>query len=379
MDASEGWWLMSFDWSPLQSSALDKVASWHKSGNEQVMRVFGYAGTGKTTLANHFASEIDGETSYAAYTGKAAMVMRQNDCKDASTIHSLIYKAKRDPQTGKMKFIKNSKGPASKASLIVIDECSMVDEKIAKDLLKFKKPILVLGDPAQLPPVRGGGFFTSVEPEVMLTEIHRQAENNPIIKLATMVREGMRPELGTYGSSKVISSNDVNSKMITDADQVLVGTNKKRHSYNTRMRELYGRTGMAPERGDTLVCLRNNKRTGLFNGGLFEVTSVPDRDAVDRADKIIRVQVQSKDYEDHPLSVDVREEFFFGGAERLHWTEKRETDEFNYGYALTVHKSQGSQWDNVVLFDESSVFRDDWQRWLYTGITRAAKSITVVI
>ena len=58
----------------------------------------------------------------------------------------------------------------------------MVDEDLGRDLLSFGKPVLVLGDPAQLPPVKGGGFFTEAEPDVMLTEVHRQAADNPIIR-----------------------------------------------------------------------------------------------------------------------------------------------------------------------------------------------------
>ena len=68
----------------------------------------------------------------------------------------------------------------------------MVDEELGRDLLSFGKPVLVLGDPAQLPPVKGGGFFTEAEPDIMLTEVHRQAADNPIIRMSMVVREGGR-------------------------------------------------------------------------------------------------------------------------------------------------------------------------------------------
>src|SRR5919107_1831700 len=95
--------------------------------------------------------------------------------------------------------------PASKAALIVIDECSMVDAELGRDLMSFGVPVLVLGDPAQLPPVQGGGFFTEAEPDAMLTEVHRQARDNPIIRLSMAVREGERLALGQYGESRVIA------------------------------------------------------------------------------------------------------------------------------------------------------------------------------
>lgn len=368
-------------WSPIQEQALAAVSDWHKSGEQQVFRCFGYAGTGKTTLARHFASQIDGATSYAAFTGKAAMVMRKSGCDGAGTIHSKIYKAKRNKQTGKIEFkLDKSKGNSMQsASLIVIDECSMVDADLGADLLSYGKPILVLGDPAQLPPVKSGGFFTNQEPDVMLTEIHRQAEGDPIIQLATQVREGGTLISGQYGNSRVINKRDITSKDILAADQVLVGKNDTRFKYNKRIRELLGRTDWMPVKGDRLVCLKNSRETGIFNGGMFEVNAVPPQTDYDRADRVIRLDLTSTDFEDHPdIQTCARQEFFCGGSEKLHWTEMEGSDQFNFGYALTVHKSQGSQWPSVVLFDESRIFRDDGWRWLYTGITRASEQITIV-
>lgn len=367
------------EWSPQQRAALDGVAAWHESGSDQICRVFGYAGTGKTTLARHFASQIDGETVYAAFTGKAAMVMRKNGCTDANTIHSSIYATRQDENTGAVKFVLDRNSAVSDAALVVVDECSMVDEDLGRDLMSFGKPILVLGDPAQLPPVKGGGFFTDHEPDHMLTEIHRQAESNPIVRLASDVREGRDLEYGEYGSSRILRRDEISAELITGADQVLVGKNLTRHLYNKRMRELEGRINCMPEPGDRLVCLRNNRSNGLFNGGLFTVAEVRDRPTGAIADNTIKLDVLSEDFEGQAaITVDVREEFFSGGHENIDWRELRGTDQFNYGYALTVHKAQGSQWNNVVLFDESNAFRSEWRRWLYTGITRAAETITIV-
>ena len=139
------------------------------------------------------AEDVDGTVVYGAFTGKAASVMRQKGCYDAATIHSLIYRTK-EAEEGGPTFTLNRSGPAAKADLIIIDECSMVDSDLGNDLLSFERPVLVLGDPAQLPPVRGGGFFTEAEPDVMLTEVHRQAKDDPIVRMAMTIREGGRLE-----------------------------------------------------------------------------------------------------------------------------------------------------------------------------------------
>ncbi len=151
------------EWSPQQEAALRRVAAWLKEGTPQLFRLFGYAGTGKTTLARHVAEAVEGEVAFGAFTGKAASVLRQKGCPDASTIHSMIYRTRESDEGGPL-FAINRSGPASQADLIVIDECSMVDAELGRDLLSFGKPVLVLGDPAQLPPVKGGGFFTDAEP-----------------------------------------------------------------------------------------------------------------------------------------------------------------------------------------------------------------------
>src|SRR5215207_5525113 len=185
-------------WSPQQDEALVAVAAWLKRGEPQLFRLFGYAGTGKTTLAKHIAEGVEGEVAFGAFTGKAASVLRAKGCSEASTIHSMIYRT-RESEEGGPHFVINRAGPASQADLIIIDECSMVDEELGRDLLSFKKPVLVLGDPAQLPPVKGGGFFTEAEPDVMLTEVHRQAADDPIVRMAMTIREGGRLSIGEYG------------------------------------------------------------------------------------------------------------------------------------------------------------------------------------
>ena len=361
---------------PHQDAALKTASAWLKTarGRASIFRLFGYAGTGKTTLAKHLAESIEGKVLFAAFTGKAASVMRSKGCHGATTIHSLIYKA-RDSGRETPTFELWGEAPASKAKLIIIDECSMVDAELARDLMSFGVPLLVLGDPAQLPPIQGGGFFTDAEPDAMLTEVHRQAQNDPIVRLSMDIRAGLRPQVGQYGETQVVARANLDPQRVLDADQVLVGRNVTRKAYNGRMRERRGFEGPLPLVGDKLVCLRNNRRKGLLNGGLWTIKEKPKP----RRD-ILHMQVKSDDFiSDRLLKVKVRTECFTGAIEEIAWDQRKAFDEFDFGYVLTVHKSQGSQWDDVVLFDESFAFQESRDRWLYTGVTRAAKKLTVVV
>jgi exodeoxyribonuclease-5 len=196
-----------------------------------------------------------------------------------------------------------------------------------------------------------------------------------------LVREGLRLEPGRYGDSEVVLREDSDPDRVQEADQILVGRNNTRRAYNTRLRERLGREEGLPVATDKLVCLRNNRKKGLFNGGLWTVKEraagksksiitmriVPDADLTGAALGVKAVKVS------------VRRECFLGGIEDFEWQDRKKYDEFDYGYVLTVHKAQGSQWDDVVLFDESFAFPDSRARWLYTGITRAAKKLTIVV
>lgn len=406
-------------WAPQQDDALKAVADWLKDPDDQVFRLFGYAGTGKTTLAKHLAEDVKGTVLFGAYTGKAAHVLRTKGCEGASTIHSMIYHAK-DKARAKLKelemsyaelyaelsveaapgedvtehrrlhditdlirqerdelsrpvFALNRDSPVRDAALVVIDECSMVDGPMGSDLVGFGTKILVLGDPAQLPPVMGGGYFTEKhEADFMLTDIHRQAQDNPIIAMATAVRNGETLSLGSYGDSRVAEGQDIGPDDAMQAGQILVGRNKTRHASNRRMRKLLGFDDPLPQDGDRLVCLRNNHELGLLNGAIWNVT-----ERGHAGSDQVYLSLKSEEG-DRSLDVDAHTHYFLGEEGKLAWWDKKEAEEFDYGYALTVHKAQGSQWGNVLLFDEAWCFRKDRNRWLYTGITRAAEKLTVV-
>ncbi|MEM7429908.1 MAG: ATP-dependent RecD-like DNA helicase [Pseudomonadota bacterium] len=372
------------EFSTQQDEALRAVSDWLKAPRPQVFRLFGYAGTGKTTLARQIAEDIDGDVLFAAFTGKAAQVLRSRGAANARTLHSLIYRPRgeetiEDSETGETTvsptFSLNRSSPVSKARLVIVDECSMVDEALGLDLLSFGKPVLVLGDPGQLPPISGGGYFTDAEPDFLLTEVHRQARDNPIIDLAMRVRNGEALDYGRYGDSRVIGKSDIDSDTVMDADQVLVGRNRTRRLYNSRIRTLLDYEDALPVVGDRLVCLRNDAKKGLLNGSQWRVTSRGGRPG-------LGLNVLAKALDEGPSGPSVRlrllKRAFEEPNEDIPWAIKRRYDDFDYGYALTVHKSQGSQWDKIVLFDESFAFQDSRSRWLYTAVTRAVEQITIV-
>lgn len=407
-------------WSPQQDAALKAIGSWLSDpAGSQVFRLDGYAGTGKTTLAVHAAAGVDGRVLFAAPTGKAAHVMRRKGCTGASTVHQLIYNTKdqsrarlrdleadltrligalnqdeqedidnhpdvvalrdliRDERKNlaRPSFTLNPESVLAGASLLVLDESSMIDGRVGEDILSFKTKVLAIGDPAQLPPVRGEGFFFNFEDrkaDATLTEIHRQALDNPIIRMATDVRNHVALERGTYGESRVISKDDMEIEQVMAVDQIIVGRNRTRHRYNARIREILGMDSDLPVPGDRLVCLRNNHDLGLFNGSTWDVR---DSGPADRDDQIV-LEVESTDEPDYRVECTAHAAIFLG--EEIDWFSRRDAQEFCYGYAMTGHKSQGSQWDDVLLIDESACFRKDKWKWLYTGITRAAERITIV-
>jgi ATP-dependent exoDNAse (exonuclease V) alpha subunit len=413
----------TMQWGVQQDKALSKVAAWLKNpGGQQVFRLFGYAGTGKTTLAKHFA-EGAGRVAFGAYTGKAALVLRQKGCLNAATLHSMIYlpspKSEADiaemreelfklklnlsgegledddivshrkvtflqeqitdenARLSQPRFTLNRNSDVKSCDLIIVDEVTMVGTRVAEDLCSFGVPILVLGDPGQLPPVGDGGYFTKQRPDILLTEIHRQAKGSPILKLATDVRMGKPLQLGKYGESEVISKAELKerSQDVVKADMVLCGRNRTRMQSNQRLRELSGITNTYPVVGETLVCLRNNAQEGLLNGGLWTV-----QDVKSHSDDLRRHMTMSSN--DEPITVDVEAlSMIFRGEDTsaVDYFTIASAAHFDFGRCLTTHKFQGSQAEHGVIIDESSCFRGFEKNHLYTSITRFSDRVLIAI
>lgn len=373
------------EWGAQQDNALSAVSNWMKNpGDKQVFRLFGYAGTGKTTLARHFAEGIS-RVAFGAYTGKAALVLRQKGCMNAATLHSMIYlpspKSEADiaemreqlftlklslqapeglmltdeemANNQRVKFLQeqiedenarlqqprftlNRNSDVKSCDLIIVDEVTMVDQRMGEDLLSFGVPILVLGDPGQLPPVGGSGYFTKQKPDILLTEIHRQAKDDPILRLATQVRNKQPLTLGKYGKSEVITMAELKERteQVQQMDMILCGRNKTRRTTNQRLRELAGIQEMYPVPGEQLVCLKNNAQEGLLNGGLWTVSEVQNY-----SDDLRRYMKVTSNDEPATADVGALSMIFRGEDTNLvdyftiasaHW--------FDFGSCLTVHK-----------------------------------------
>ena len=189
------------------------------------------------------------------------------------------------------------------------------------------------------------------------------------------VREGRDITHGDYGLAQVIPRAAVDQERVLEAEQVLVGINRTRRAYNKRLRQLNGFDDTLPMARDKLVCLRNNTKKGLLNGSLWGVTHLG-------RDQGVALSMVIKSEDEGPMGPSVKikvlKQAFLDGTDAIPWQQRRRYDDFDFGYALTVHKAQGSQWDDVVLFDESFAFKEHRERWLYTGITRAAERLTIV-
>jgi len=254
---------------------------------------------------------------------------------------------------------------------VLVHNCSMVDDKMANDLLSYGTKILVLGDPAQLPPIDGTGYFIKDDPDVMLTEIHRQAENNPIIAMATAIRKNIKIEYGNYGSSSVIKEIEIEDML--KADQVIVGKNDTRELLTKIYRSAKSFTSPYPQLGEKLICLKNDRNLGIFNGQMFTVIADPEHLKKDFLAIMVTAENSNKTYR-----VNVHKSFFDPSVQKPFWKNLQGSQEFYWGWIVSCHKSQGSQWDNVYVVDESHVFRENKNKWLYTAITRAANSVTIV-
>jgi exodeoxyribonuclease-5 len=271
--------------------------------------------------------------------------------------------------------------------LIVLDEGSMVDKWMAEDLLSFGVPVLVMGDPGQLPPVAGSAGFDLQNADVMLTEIHRQAADNPVIHIATLIRRGERPDFGDYGNG-VHVINRRQDKYTLDLDreaQVICGTNKTRWKLTANIRNAAGYTGLTPQAGEPLIMCKNSKQHPMLVNGTPCFSAIDHEELEDGAARL-QIDLFDEDgkrykmfayqglFEEHQAKVKG-----YASATKQKAFRSRITDNHvDFGWAITCHKSQGSQWDDVIVHDESASFRDEADKWLYTAVTRTAGGLILI-
>ncbi len=347
-------------------------------GVSEPLTVGGFAGTGKSTLLSICLPNLknsdgsDVRVNYCAYTGKAANVLMTKGLS-ASTIHSLIYNAIPLPD-GKFLFELKDREDIG-CQLIVVDEASMIPKDMQKDLESLGIPVLYTGDHGQLPPVEGYGNVMN-NPRFKLETPHRQALESGIIQVATMFRQKERVKKGVYGKygdTTVLGKSAINDTvLLSSADMVICHSNSRRKELNNRIREYRGYSGVIPQVGEKLICTRNNKNTRMFNGLIATVRSV------EVIDKVYVMDLEDETGKVH-LSIKVMPDYFTEGSHPRIFGETF-FDLFEYAYAITGHKSQGSQWDNVVVIQED-MYRDKLEikrRWIYTTVTRAAKKLTLI-
>jgi exodeoxyribonuclease-5 len=373
---------------PEQMPVHDAAVTFAREAESGFITIGGLAGTGKTTVTAQIVKTLRAavpgiKIAFCCYTGKAASVLKSKleaaqvvaPDEHCGTIHSLMY----EPVVKNQVIIGWRRVSSIDADLIIVDEASMVNGAIWDDLCSYGVPIIAVGDHGQLPPIEGA-FNLMAKPMHTLTKIHRQAEGNPIIRLSMLAREEGEIPFGKHGDGvvKMAGTNEAVLDRVREYNGTLFlcGLNRTRKSVNKAVRARLGFTAPDPMPGEKVICLRNNREEQIYNG----VTGT-----------LKKFYPYSAEFAEAVVDMDtgntfsgmvIRPQF---GAERtlqeLPGLKPKEIRElFDWGYCLTVHKAQGSEAENVVLFEErfSRMDDNDWRRWLYTAVTRARKRLLIV-
>ena len=380
-----------------------KIAVERHRAHEKYTVIAGYAGTGKSTLVKFIIEALDvdhGKVCYATFTGKAAQVLAKKGNKNAMTLHKLLFDSIPRKGGGFMRIPKKTLD----YTVVVVDEISMAPKSIIDKLFQHNVYVICLGDPFQLPPIdKEEDNHLLDHPHIFLDEIMRQAEESEIIRLTMGIRDQKPLNFAKGNEVQILPYSELCDGMLNWADQVLVATNLQRHNMNDFMRQMRG-FGPDPCDGDKVICLRNywdswNYDNGdpLVNGTIGTIHN-PRKD-------IIRVPYYAynkgvihtlqadftTDVDEHFGEVSMDPKIMLGGESELEWRDKYRLGqlknrigdvipkEFTYGYAITCHKAQGSEWDKVLVIEEKFPFQKiDHARWLYTAATRAAEKLVII-
>ena len=373
--------------------------------HEKYITIAGYAGTGKTTLVKFIIDALDVDedrVAYVSFTGKAAEVLRRKGNKNAMTLHKLLYDSIPKPGGG---FFRKPK-LMLEYDIIVVDECSMVPKSMVEMLLKHKVFVVFLGDPGQLPMIdKSESHDLLTRPHVFLDEIMRQAAESEIIQLTMKIRNGEEIPYMQGKEVMVIPKQELVTGHLTWADQVICATNATRVSINNLMRNLLGFSGPLPQDGEKMICLRNywddisdsgelalvNGMTGIIHNP-FETFRDAPRYVKMRDHRIPLIQGEFTTDDGEVFShVDMDKYMIETGEPFLDWRESYALGRlkprigditprsFTYGYVITCHKSQGSEWNKVLVLEESFPFdKKEHQRWLYTAATRGSQKLVLM-
>jgi len=399
-----------------QERAVKLAKKWFYS-SECFQRPFviqGIAGSGKSSTVSSLIEALDlsmDEVTYAAFTGTAAVnLTRKNN--PAITIHRLIYRPFVDKETHKVYFTLKERDELEKYKLIVIDEGGMLNKKLLEDLSSFGVPILVLGDKEQLKQFSGEDSGIMDKPDVVLTKPMRQALDSPILRLSYKIINGEQITLADSAPDNgllVIDKNDIPDYYYINADQIICGLNKSVDKITSHIRHnLFQLTQPFPYENEKLICLKNNwNKSTIVDGLEMDLTNGLTGYALGFSDyddrmKTFRVifkpscKQQSQAFS-NPLKADVlyftenirnenqlySEEFSAKYKRvlfrRSHSGSFEDINKFYFGYAETVYKSQGSEWDNVLYIDDPWGGKDLIRRQRYVAVTRSKQNLVVAI
>ena len=372
-----------------QEKGLKIAVERYKKGEPYTV-IAGYAGTGKSTLVSHIVDALNispFDVCYVAFTGKASLVLREKGCENSMTAHKLLYHSKEKPD-GTFEH-KPRKYLEFGYKLIVVDEVSMIPVDMWGLLLSHGVHVIALGDPGQLPPIDGESELLS-HPHVFLDEVVRQAQDSEIIRLSMDIRNGI--SLKPYKGNEVviISKNQLNDFYYSGADQIIAAKNITRNDINWKCRKIKFGNDVPnyPIAGEKAICLKNYWNVlsecgdPLINGMIGELSNIKFRHDVfkygDMMDASFTIGDSNKF---HNLFMDYK--LFAESKQTINsdnWTEFRGMTKpmlFDYAYCITCHKSQGSEFDKVLVFNEY-MKSTDHKRWLYTAATRAKKKLIIV-
>ena len=374
---------------------------------EKYTVIAGYAGAGKSTLVRFIIEELktygvkETDVCFACFTGKAAQVLLKKGNKNVITLHKLLYKSI-PKESGGFVRIPN---PSIPYKIVVVDEVSMAPKTLMDLLFKHDVYVICLGDPFQLPPVdKKEDNHLLDTPHIFLDEIMRQAQESEIIQLSMAIRENRPIEAFQGKEVQILNKEELNTGMLTWADQILVATNATRVSINTQMRKLLN-FGEKPQDGDKIICLRNywdcfsDNEEPLVNGTIgilkdsfltkrYLPSIVKSTDGLSHIDLIMGDFISDSGMYFHSLEMDKK--MIDTGEFSLDWKTVYQLNrnpktrdipplEFTYGYAITCHKAQGSEWDKVLVIEEKFPFdRIEHARWLYTAVTRSSEKLVLV-
>lgn len=386
-----------------QEEGLKTAVARYRAGEKYTV-IAGYAGTGKSTLVRYIIDALHAEENdicYCAFTGKAAEVLRKKGNKNACTLHKLLYESIPKPNGG---FIRKPK-PSIGYKIVVVDEISMASKTLIDLLFTHDVYVICLGDPGQLPPIKKDEDNHLLDhPHVFLDEIMRQAQESEIIQLTMKIRNQEPIDYFNGNEVKIIPYSDLNTGVLQWGDQILTATNAKRQAINNQMRALQGRTG-EPVDGDKIICLRNYWEDSSLNGdalingtiGILQNSFQTWREIprfiqsdIRKFDVLVGDLVVPETNDVYQMT-EMDRQMIITGEKCCGWQLSYKLGklrpkygdivpkEFAYAYAITIWKAQGSEWNNVVVLEESFPFdKETHARAMYTAATRASQKLVWV-